>query len=438
MNEWVYNDIPRIFTATAQWGACIVYVSILSKRYSTRKTAALSALLLPLQCAFLTCTGHLALAWWFPVMAASALLMWLMLAVLCKESVKDTLYFASCAFLIAETVASAEWLIHYYVAYVCGYRQWYVSAATLAAIYGILFYLIWLIEKRLLRRSRVFSVSARDFYLLLGTILAIFLLSNLSYVLPDTTPFSSRLFYEVFRIRAFMDLVGLAVIFIYQLQIREKCEVIELNAINQVLRSQYEKYLYQQKNNELISIMYHDLKHQIIALRKETDQKRREAWLDSIESGIESYRISVNTGNAVTDAILEDKLMNAKKHQITFTFVVNGALLDFMHVTDICTIFGNGLDNAIEAEILEPEPQKRMIHLKVAAQKKMICITVENYISRPEQINPAHLQTTKGDTPYHGYGIKSIRYCVEKYQGNVFIKINGNWFVLSIMIPQKE
>ena len=130
----------------------------------------------------------------------------------------------------------------------------------LLVIDGILFYLIWVIEKWMLIQSNVFSVSVRDLELLIGTIIFIILLSNLSYVFPDT-PLSSRLFYEVFRIRAFVDVMGLALIFIYQLQIREKCEMIELNAVNQVLRSQYEKYLYQQKNNEFISILYHDLKH---------------------------------------------------------------------------------------------------------------------------------------------------------------------------------
>ncbi len=437
MYVWTYYDIPRIFTALAQWGACIVYILILKNRYGKIKTGFLSLLFLAAQCLLLKSTENLAVIWWFPVIAASACMMWLMMAVLCQETVKDTVYFTSCAFLIAETVASAEWLIHYYVVYIYGYRQWYYVTGLLTVIYGGLFYLIWMTEKRLLKRASVFYVSLRDVYLFLATIIFMFLLSNLSYVFPDT-PFSSRLFYEVFRIRALIDMLGLIVIFIFQLQIREKCEMLELHSINQVLRSQYEKYLYQQKNNELISMMYHDLKHQIIALRKEKDQKRKEEWLDSIEHGIESYRITVNTGNTVVDAVLEDKLMNTKKHRIAFTYVVNGKILEFMHVTDICTIFGNGLDNAIEAEVLEPDTEKRMIHLKVALQRKMVCITIENYISKPENIALDNLQTTKQNPRFHGYGIKSIRYCVEKYQGNLLIQMNQNWFVLRIMIPQKE
>lgn len=437
MSQWIYYDIPRGFTAIAQWGACTVYIFILRNKYGKRKTALLLVLFLAIQCLLLMSTENLHIVWWIPVIAVSAFLMWLMLFTLCKGTIREFIYFASCAFLIAETVASIEWLIHYYIAYIYDYRQWFFAAGMLLVIDGILFYLIWVIEKRMLIQSNVFSVSVRDLELLIGTIIFIFLLSNLSYVFPDT-PFSSRLFYEVFRIRAFVDVMGLALIFIYQLQIREKCEMIELNAINQVLRSQYEKYLYQQKNNEFISILYHDLKHQIIALRKEKDQKRKDEWLDSIENGIENYRMTADTGNTVIDAIIDDKLMNVKQYHIDFTYVINGKILEFMHVTDLCTIFGNGLDNAIEAEVLEPDQEKRMIHLKVALQRKMVCITIENYISSPEKINLDNLQTTKGNSRYHGYGIKSIRYCVEKYQGNLFIKLNQNWFVLNIMIPQKE
>ena len=300
-------------------------------------------------------------------------------------------------------------------------------------LYGIFFIIVWMAERKLLDRVNGFRVTGKEIYVTLGIILFVFLMSNLSYAFPDT-PFSSRLFYEVFRIRAFIDIMGMFMLFIYQMQIRE---MIEMNSISQVLRSQYEKYLYQQKSSELISIKYHDLKHQIAALRKENDQKKKEEWLDSIESEIDSYRLSADTGNSVLDAVIEDKMLNIRKYNIEFTYVVNGRLLEFMHVTDICSIFGNGLDNAIEAEILEQDEDKRIIHLTVAAKRKMVCITMENYISHPEKISSDRLETTKSNADYHGYGIKSIRYCADKYHGNLTVGTNGNWFVLNIIIPQR-
>lgn len=436
MNEWIYYDIPRFFTAVAQWGSCMIYVCILKNRFEKIKTLFFSLPFLFLQCLLLLITENLSLIWWGPTLAASVVLMWLMLAVLCSEGKKERTYAVLCAFLTAETTAALEWLIHYYVVYISSVNRVVIRIGLLVLIYGILFLVIWMAEKKLLNRVNGFDVTWKEVFVTMGIVLFVFLVSNLSYAFPDT-PFSSRLFYEVFRIRAYIDIMGLFVLFLYQLHIREKLELIEINSISQVLRRQYDKYLYQQKSNELISIKYHDLKHQVAALRKEKDQSKKEEWLDAIENEIDSYRMSTATGNSVLDAVIEDKMLSIRKYNIEFTYVVDGSLLEFMHVTDICSIFGNGLDNAIEAEIMERDEEKRIIHLTVAAKRKMLCITMENYISHPDTIVSGHPETTKGDKDYHGYGIKSIRYCVEKYNGNLTVGTEGNWFILKILIPQK-
>lgn len=436
MNEWIYFDIPRFFTAIAQWGACMIYVFLLKTRFGKIKTLLLSLPFLIIQCLFLRATENLNLVLWAPVLVVAAGFMWLMMITLCRSEKKECTYALLCAFLISETTAALEWLIHYHIVYIRNLDQPAIRGGLLLLIYSIVFILIWMIEKKLLNRVNGFCVTWKEIFVTLGIILFAFLTSNLSYVFPDT-PFSSRLFYEVFRIRAYIDIMGVFMLFFYQLQIREKLEMLEMNFISQVLRSQYERYLYQQKSSELISIKYHDLKHQVAALRKERDQAKKEEWLDSIENEIDSYKMSTATGNSVLDAVIEDKMMNIQKYNIEFTYVVNGSLLEFMHVTDICSIFGNGLDNAIEAEIMESDEEKRMIHLTVAAKRKMICITLENYISHPEKLSVDQMETTKTNKDYHGYGIKSMRYCAEKYHGNLTIGTEGNWFVLNIIIPQE-
>ena len=434
MNEWIYLDIPRIFTAIAQWGTCMIYIFILKTRFGKIKTLFLSLAFFFFQCSILLCTENLKPIWWAPVLMSAVGMMWLMLAVLCQIGRKERTYIVLCAFLISETTAALEWLIHYYVVYNNRVDVFAMRIGLMILIYGIVFVIVWWAEKRLLNRVNGFRVVQKEIYVIMGIVISVFLISNLSYIFPDT-PFSSRLFYEVFRIRAYIDIMGLFMLFLYQQQVREKMKMIEMNFISQMLRKQYEEYLHYQKTNELISVKYHDLKHQISALRREDDKKKKEEWLDSIENEIDSYRGAGNTGNSVLDAIIEDKMLHIRKHNIEFTYVVNGSLLEFMHVTDICSIFGNGLDNAIEAEIMEEDKEKRIIHLTVIAKRKMVCITLENYISHPEEISTEHLETTKSNKDAHGYGIKSMRYCVEKYHGNLMIGTEGNWFVVNIIIP---
>jgi sensor histidine kinase regulating citrate/malate metabolism len=135
--------------------------------------------------------------------------------------------------------------------------------------------------------------------------------------------------------------------------------------------------------------------------------------------------------------MLGAKIFQASKNQIRITCVADGKLLDFMHVTDICTIFGNALDNAIENAVLIEDPEKRMIHVTVSAQKSFVLINISNYFEgKIELKNNALPKTTKHDKCNHGFGLKSIGYAVEKYNGTMSVSAENNWFELKILMPQ--
>lgn len=433
----LYHDIPRIYTAFAQWGSCITYIFLLKRKLNRPRLGAVAILCLLVQGVLLVYTEHVPTWLWFPVMAAAACTMYGMISVSCRENRNNRIYAAACAFLLSEFAASFEWVIYYHLRYVSGIESHLLEYGLVAGIYGILFAGVWFAEKSLLNRGSELYISKLEMFSTIGIVISIFLFSNLSYVFPNT-PFSSRSFYDSFKLRAFINLLGLGLILIFQLNMRERALLKESYAMNAVLRSQYDRYLHHQESLELVNMKYHDLKHQITALRLETDEKKREQWLDSMEQGLDSYKNIVNSGNPVLDVLLESKLMQAKKHNIEITCVADGKLLDFMHVTDICTIFGNALDNAIEAEILEPDESKRMIHVSISAQRQLVFIKVENYISKSVPVSRGLPGTTKADKKNHGYGLKSIRHSAEKYHGNMTVKTDHNWFVLNVMIPGRE
>ena len=94
--------------------------------------------------------------------------------------------------------------------------------------------------------------------------------------------------------------------------------------------------------------------------------------------------------------------------------------MDFMHVMDICSIFGNALDNAIEHVLLILEEEKRLIHLSVSAKRNFVFIKVENYCETVICKNEQKLiTTTKTDKQNHGFGLRSIGAAVEKYGGTM-------------------
>ena len=115
--------------------------------------------------------------------------------------------------------------------------------------------------------------------------------------------------------------------------------------------------------------------------------------------------------------------------------VADGEKLDFLDVMDICTIFGNILDNAIECELRVKEREKRLIHLVVHTKKDFLVVRCENYCPETLEFQDGLPVTTKADSAYHGYGIKSIRRAAGKYGGAVTVHSGGEWFEITVIIP---
>ena len=162
-----------------------------------------------------------------------------------------------------------------------------------------------------------------------------------------------------------------------------------------------------------------------------------EAYLDQMEEEIRNYEAQNKTGNKVLDTLLTSKNLFCMKNHISMTSVVDGTLFDFMDVMDICSIFGNALDNAIECEKKIKDREKRLIHVSAFSQRNFLIIRFENYCENDLKFDAELPTTTKEDSQFHGYGLKSLRYTVRKYGGEVDINVQDNWFELKILIPME-
>ena len=188
---------------------------------------------------------------------------------------------------------------------------------------------------------------------------------------------------------------------------------------------------------DIINYKYHDLKHHIIALRAEENDKKRNDYLDKMEEEIKNYEAWNKTGNKVLDTLLTSKNLYCMKNDISMTCVVDGTLFDFMDTMDICSVFGNALDNAIEYEKKLPEKEKRLIHVSAFNQKNFLIVRFENYCEEQVDFGEGLPATTKEDARFHGYGLKSLRYTVRKYGGEVDVSTQDNWFNLKVLIPME-
>ena len=144
-------------------------------------------------------------------------------------------------------------------------------------------------------------------------------------------------------------------------------------------------------------------------------------------------------GNPVLDVILTTKERTCADRGISFTAVADGSLLSNMSSMDIASLFGNALDNAIEATSKLADPEQRLIKLALFEQNSFTVVRVENYYdSRLKKDAEGNLRTTKRDDQHrHGFGVKSIRHIAQQYGGEVTIRTNDHWFVLTVLLPRQ-
>lgn len=430
-------DIPRIYTAIAEWAACLIFVIVLRKRFEKKKTYGIALVMLVVQIVFLCLTGNVSLWFWIPCMLIAYLCMTFFIYASCKTSYWESCYYGFFGFVIAECLASSEWQIFHACFSRAESAAWWVHLLLMGLIYGgIVFIMIRLMQGHV-PSDGYLDINRKDWFTALFIAIVVFAVSNISFVTRDT-PFSGAYSQEIANIRTLVDIAGVAMLYAHFVLCCENKVRMELKSVQNVLQNQYQQYQQSRESIELIHYKYHDLKHQIEILRQEQDPQKRNAFLNQMENEIKQYELQNKTGNKVLDTVLTGKSMYCDAHGITLTSVADGSLLDFMDTMDICSIFGNALDNAIESVSMLSEPEKRLIHVTVSRQKAFLLIRVENYFEGDLHYAEGNLQTTKEDKSFHGYGIKSIRYIVNKYDGAVDIDAKENWFNLRILIPLKE
>ncbi|MCI9021483.1 MAG: GHKL domain-containing protein [Eubacterium sp.] len=427
-------DIPRVYTALAEWIACIVCILELKPRAGRGRTCAVLALSLPVHALFMVLTKGKSGFLWFLFMAVAVLFMYLLIYVCSDITALDAAYSCIRAFVMAEFAASLEWQIHCYCYYDIGFDRAWLAAVILAVIYGIVYAVLLRLGRNREARGHEMDITKREVLLAAVIGISVFLCSNLGFVYSNT-PFGGRYAADIFNVRTLVDLGGLAVFYAYHIQRLYMRSQHELEHMEMILHSQYAQYQQSQETLDLIHYKYHDLKHHILALRAEEDAQKRGEYLDRMEEEIKSYETQQHTGNSVLDTLLTSKSICCMKNGISLTIVADGALLDFMDVMDICSIFGNALDNAIEYEMKLADREKRMIHVSVFSQKNFLIIRVENYCEGVLEFKKELPVTTKADREQHGYGLKSVRHTVRKYGGEVDISLKDSWFGLKILIP---
>jgi len=430
-----FPDIPRLYTGIAEWASCLLFICFLPRKRSNAMVAVIAAVFLLVQCLFLIVTAEVPLFLWIPCMLAAFGLMLSFLALCIEYPLHICLYYSLLSLVTAELMASMGWQIVREVYRWHGKMSHGLTAVIMAVTYAMILAVIAWIERRTLEAQLEVRVQWADLIPPLIIVVATFSISNLGFALNIFGKGAAG-DADLFNTRTLVDLGGLVLLYAIRLRLIGIHAQRELERIQTILNAQYEKYRNAREAIDMVNFKYHDIKHQIIGLRAEMDPEKRNRVLAEMEAQLEEYKPERQTGNPVLDAILSGKEAQIRGLGIAFTCVADGALLSPMHVVDICSIFGNALENAIECEATVQERGRRWVHMVITEKKGFVYSEISNYCEGEILMKDGLPLTTKRDRGLHGYGVRSISYTARKYSGTATFEQKEEQFTVRILIPK--
>lgn len=245
---------------------------------------------------------------------------------------------------------------------------------------------------------------------------------NLSKIPHILIFFSLTIFILIFLI---VFLYSKNTMFLREQEQKDKMQIAQL-------QQQFAYYQEKLKDEEKVRSVYHDMKNHLLVLQRQINSPETAEMVEKLQSQVAMYEDYEHTGNDILDIILKEKSETAREKHIALSVTADLNGVDFIEPLDVSTIFGNGLDNAIETSEKLPEEQ-RAILVKAGRVQNFFSVLIENSCLQNREYTKQ--RTTKSDDFLHGFGISNMRKAAEKYDGQLTIKCENEKFTLKILIP---
>ena len=323
-------------------------------------------------------------------------------------NVQHCVYCISKIFEISFPIYHTLWFVYMGV-------QWIPNGLTAFVIY------------RYLRKISDFNI--KSIYVFIATGLGLIVNIALSSFVTISNQAESVYVYY-FLIASIISCVALQLLQIFNISegnITKKLEETRL-----LWKEDRHNYKIQKQNQEEFNMKVHDMKHFLRMFEGKVDPSVLNK-MDEILHGRE-FASLYETNCLPLDVVLNLKNQECISKGIQFNFCGDGNKILFMDENDIYAVFGNIIDNAIDAvKLLDKE--LRIINLSFIYEMGTIIISCENYFSGTLSIGKnKELLTTKQHKKGHGYGVASIKYIAKKYHGDLKYHIDENQFYLTLLI----
>lgn len=194
------------------------------------------------------------------------------------------------------------------------------------------------------------------------------------------------------------------------------------------------------RQNEEIRGIKHDMNNQMVTLSlllQQYNVEEAQELLDKMNTSSTSrIELFYFTNDEVVDAILNSKMHICDRKEIEIEHHIDKDCIGKTDNRDVSILLANLLDNAIEAE--EKLDRNRFIKCKLERYQKCLHILIENRIEESVLESNPQLMTTKEDTYNHGFGTKTIKSIVDKYNGVIRYAEKGRFFSVDVQLLEEK
>lgn len=188
----------------------------------------------------------------------------------------------------------------------------------------------------------------------------------------------------------------------------------------------------------------HDIRNNLLCMNEMLRSGRTEEAADYLQNLLDTAdTLSARyvSGDEILDCILSAKAGVMAQKDILFR--LDGVLAGGLpwKPIDVCSVFANALDNAIEAcEQLPPE--QRMISMKLKATPQFWFVRIENTVAKEVDVSRLFHEkggyTSKSNSGRHGIGTYNMKHTVESYGGIVKAECRDHQFMLELIIDKSS
>lgn len=204
-------------------------------------------------------------------------------------------------------------------------------------------------------------------------------------------------------------------------------------------KAEYEQFVNYKESQTRMDRFRHDLNNHFLVLQEMISGGQYDkalVYMEQLQANQNIDYYPVLTGNEMTDILVKMKYRKMQEKQIALHVAGNFNVISHMEPMDICVVFSNALDNAMEA--CEKVSGNRYIEIAAREFSSYTMICMKNPLPEDFQGKKSFSRTSKNNKEQHGFGIGNIRMTLAKYQGELSYEQKGNAMITRMIFRKME